>query len=333
MINNILEKLCEGIDLSEVEIDSIFSLMMEGSLSDTQAASFLTALKIKKPSAEEIFFASNVLLKNIDIAPPHSFDLLDLCGTGGDSKSTLNVSTISSLILASLGVKIAKHGNRSVSSKVGSADLIESLGISLDNSLNDSLKSIKKNNFSFLYAPNFHKSMKNVGHIRKELKMRTIFNILGPLVNPLRPKSQVMGVYDKDLMLVMAKVLQKQGVKRAMVVHGFDGMDEISICSNTYIAEIAGDDIHEYEFSPEEYGFKLSSISSLVISSPEESKLITEGIFNNTIQDSRRDICILNAGAGLYVSGNADSLEDAFFEIESKITSGEINSNFIKILG
>ena len=333
MINNILEKLCEGIDLSEVEIDSIFTLMMEGSLSDTQAASFLTALKIKKPSAEEIFFASNVLLKNIDIAPSHSFNLLDLCGTGGDSKSTLNVSTISSLILASLGVKIAKHGNRSVSSKVGSADLIESLGIPLDNSLNDSLKSIENNNFSFLYAPNFHKSMKNVGHIRKELKMRTIFNILGPLVNPLRPKSQVMGVYDKDLMLVMAKVLQKQGVKRAMVVHGFDGMDEISICSNTYIAEIVGDDIREYEFSPEKYGFKLSSISSLVINSPEESKLITEGIFNNTIQDSRRDICILNAGAGLYVSGNADSLEDAFFEIESKIISGEINSNFIKILG
>ena len=126
--------------------------MMEGSLSDTQAASFLTALKIKKPSAEEIFFASNVLLKNIDIPPSHSFNLLDLCGTGGDSKSTLNVSTISSLIFASLGVKIAKHGNRSVSSKVGSADLIESLGIPLDNSLNDSLKSIENNNFSFLYV-------------------------------------------------------------------------------------------------------------------------------------------------------------------------------------
>ena len=333
MINNILEKLCDGVDLSEAEIDSFFSLMMEGSLSDTHAASFLTALKIKKPSAEEIFFASNVLLKNLDIASSHNFDLLDLCGPGGDSKSTLNVSTISSLILASIGIKIAKHGNRSVSSKVGSADLIESLGIPLDNSFDDSLESIDRNNFSFLYAPNFHKSMKNVAHIRKELKMRTIFNILGPLVNPLRPKFQVMGVYDKDLLLVMAKVLQKQGVKRAMVVHGFDGMDEISICSNTYIAEINGDHIDEYVFSPEKYGFKLSSINSLVIDSPEESKLITEGIFNNTIQDSRRDICILNAGAGLYVSGNANSLEDAFLEIESKLITGEIKSNFLEILG
>ena len=332
MISPILEKLCESQDLSEEEIELIFSSMMKGELSDIQSSSFLTALKIKKPSADEIFFASNVLLKNLDDVPNHSMELLDLCGTGGDSKSTLNVSTISSLLLASLGIKIAKHGNRSVSSKVGSADLIEKLGLSMDVDLNESLSSIKNTNFSFLFAPNFHKSMKNVSHIRKDLKMRTIFNILGPLVNPLRPKSQIMGVYDMELVPIMAKVLQKQGVKNALVVHGFDGMDEISICSKTFIAEVNGKEILEYEFNPEDYGFKLSSSESLVIESSDQSKEITDGIFNNKIKDSRRDICILNAGAGLYISGNAESLEDAFVLVESKLDSGEINASFQEIL-
>lgn len=333
MIVEVIEKLCSGSDLSEEEIDNIFSSMMNGELSDIQAASFLTALKIKKPTSDEIFFASNVLLKNLDVVPNHDNKLLDLCGTGGDSKSTLNVSTISSIILASMGVRIAKHGNRSVSSKVGSADLIEKLGISLDENLTDSLDSIDKNNFSFLYAPNFHKSMKNVAQVRKGLKMRTIFNILGPLVNPLRPKFQLMGVYEKSLVTLMAKVLQKQGIERALVVHGHDGMDEISICSSTYIAEINGKDIREYTFNPENYGFKLSTINSLVINSADESREITEGILNNKIQDSRRDICILNSGAGLYISGNAKSLEDAFLKVETKIASGEIYHSFLKILG
>ena len=203
MIVDVIEKLCNEKDLSEKEIDSVFSSMMKGELTDIESSSFLTALKMKKPSADEIFFASNVLLKNLDDIPNHSYELLDLCGTGGDSKSTFNVSTISSIILASMGLKIAKHGNRSVSSKVGSADLIEDLGISLDENLINSLDSIEKKNFSFLYAPNFHKSMKNVAQVRKGLKMRTIFNILGPLANPLRPKFQLMGVYDKDLVLIM----------------------------------------------------------------------------------------------------------------------------------
>jgi len=333
MINSILEKICQGYDLQKEEIDLIFSLMMKGEISDIYSSSFLTALKIKKPSASEIYYASNVLLESLEGVPNHNIKLLDLCGTGGDSKSTLNVSTISSLILASLGVKIAKHGNRSVSSKVGSADLIEKLGLPFDRNMDESLTSIEKSNFSFLFAPNFHKSMKNVSHIRKELKMRTIFNILGPLVNPLRPQAQIMGVYDKDLVLVMAKVLQKQGVRRAMVVHGLDGMDEISICSNTYVAEVNGAEISEYELNPENYGFKLSSIESLVIQSSDESVKITEGIFKNEIKDSRRDICILNAGAGLYISGNAKSLEEAFVMIESRLASGEINSSFNDIIG
>ena len=195
--------------------------------------------------------------------------------------------------------------------------------------MNESLSSIKNTNFSFLFAPNFHKSMKNVSHIRKDLKMRTIFNILGPLVNPLRPKSQIMGVYDMELVPIMAKVLQKQG-KNALVVHGFDGMDEISICSKTFIAEVNGKEILEYEFNPEDYGFKLSSSESLVIES-YQSKEITDGIFNNKIKDSRRDM-YTKCGAGLYISGNAESLEDAFVLVESKLDSGEINASFQEIL-
>lgn len=332
MISDILNKLCNLQDLNKDEIDYVFSLMMKGELSEIQSSSFLTSLKIKKPSSEEIFYASKVLLNNLETVPSHNLDLLDLCGTGGDSKSTLNVSTISSLILSSLGIKVAKHGNRSVSSKVGSADLIEQLGITIDDSLSNSLDSINKTNFSFLFAPNFHKSMKNVAKIRKDLKMRTIFNILGPLVNPLRPKFQLMGVYDRELVLLMAKVLQKHGIERAMVVHGYDGMDEISICSKTYVAEINHKDINEYTLDPEEYGFNLSSIDSLVIESAQESKEIAIGIIKNDIRDSRRDICVLNAGAGLYLSGAINSLDKAFLEIQSKIDSGDVYSNFLKLL-
>lgn len=329
MITDILNKLYEGADLQQNEISFFFSSMLKGEVSDIQASSFLTALKIKEPSPEEVYFASNVLLDNLGKLPKTNIDLIDLCGTGGDSKSTLNISTISSLILAALGVKVAKHGNRSVSSKVGSADLIEKLGINLDSSVESSIKSIKQKNFSFLYAPYFHKSMKNVGHIRKELKTRTIFNILGPLVNPLRPKKQVLGVYDKSLMKVVADVLIKQGVSRGFVVHGFDGMDEISICDKTYIIEINNSKVKEFVFNPSDYGFNLATIDKLIIDSSEESKEIALAILNNEIKDSRRDICVLNAGAGLYIYGIVDSLGEAFEYVNAKLDSGEVYSNLV----
>tara|TARA_B100000941_G_scaffold43237_1_gene26416 strand:- start:56 stop:1057 length:1002 start_codon:yes stop_codon:yes gene_type:complete len=317
-MNKILEKLCDGIDLDNDEINSFFSKLMSGDIDPSLASSILIALKIKKPSDSEVFYASEFLLNSIDTYES-DLDLIDLCGTGGDSKSILNVSTISSLILSALNVKVAKHGNRSVSSKVGSADLFESIGINFDKNIQEAIESIEKRNISFLFAPNFHKSMKNVINIRKTLSTRTIFNILGPLINPLRPKHQLLGVYDKELLETMGKVLIKQGVKSGMVVHGLDGMDEISICDKTHIFEFNNGEYKNYIFDPQEYGFELGILENLVIKDIEQSKKILIGILNGSIKDEKRDICILNAGASLYLYDDNIDLAESFEYIRKKL--------------
>ena len=337
MIDEVIQKLSDKIDLEAEEINFIFTEMMKGKLSDSQCKSFLLALNAKEPSPEEIYQASSVLIENLDYdqSNTHDLDIIDLCGTGGDSKSSINVSTISSLILAAMGVKVAKHGNRSVSSKVGSADLIEALGIHFDDSIEGSIKSIKDWNLSFLYAPNFHKSMKHVAHIRKELKTRTIFNILGPLVNPLRPKKQLLGVYDKNLMIPVANALIKQGTQKALVVHGADGMDEISNCSDTYIAEINNGNVEEYTIRPEDLNYARSNPSDLVIDSVIDSKKIAMRIFNGENKENinpARSICVMNAGAALYIDGRATTIAEGCHLVEQSLESGEIKKNISKII-
>lgn len=322
-MNKILEKLCDGVHLNKDEINSFFSKLMSGNIDASLASSILIALKIKKPSDDEVFHASQFLLDSID-TNESDLRLIDLCGTGGDSKSIINVSTISSLILSALNVKVAKHGNRSVSSKVGSADLFEAIGIDFDKNLDESLESIDKRNISFLFAPYFHKSMKNVIDIRKTLSTRTIFNILGPLINPLRPKCQLLGVYEKDLLETMGKVLIKQGVESGMVVHSLDGMDEISICDKTHIFEFNNGEYRNYIFDPQDYGFKFGKIENLMIQDIEESKKILIGILNGSIKDEKRDICILNAGASLYLYDDSMDLDKSFEYIRSKLENKHI---------
>ncbi|MEC7925205.1 MAG: anthranilate phosphoribosyltransferase [Thermodesulfobacteriota bacterium] len=322
-MNNILEKLCDGVHLSKDEINSFFSKLMSGNIDASLASSILIALKIKKPSEDEVFHASQFLLDSID-TNESDLRLIDLCGTGGDSKSIINVSTISSLILSALNVKVAKHGNRSVSSKVGSADLFEAIGIDFDKNLDESFESIHKKNISFLFAPYFHKSMKNVIDIRKTLSTRTIFNILGPLINPLRPKCQLLGVYDKELLETMGKVLIKQGVESGMVVHSLDGMDEISICDKTHIFQFNNGEYKNYIFDPQDYGFKFGKIENLMIQDIEESKKILIGILNGSIKDEKRDICILNAGASLYLYDDSMDLDKSFEYIRNKLENKHI---------
>ncbi|MBT89441.1 MAG: anthranilate phosphoribosyltransferase [Spirochaetales bacterium] len=345
MIEKVIEKLSDGIDLEAKEINFVFTEMMKGELSDSQCKAFLLALKAKEPSPEEIYQASSVLLDNLgyESSYNHKLDIIDLCGTGGDSKSSINVSTISSLILAAMGVKVAKHGNRSVSSKVGSADLIEAIGIHFDDSIEGAIESINDKNLSFLYAPNFHKSMKNVAHIRKELKTRTIFNILGPLVNPLRPKKQLLGVYDRSLMIPVANALIKQGTEKALVVHGTDGMDEISNCADTYIAEVDNGKIKEYKIHPNDFGYiSCNQNANSVIDSVEQSKeaalRILSGEINPDFPHSGRDddpekiICQMNAGAALYIYGRVNSIEEGCKIVESSLASGDIKNNLSKII-
>ena len=330
MKTEILEKLCNKENLIEDEVNYFFSELMSGNLDPLYASAILIALKIKKPSPDEIFFASECLLKSID-AINHDKKIIDLCGTGGDSKSTINVSTISSLILAGLKVNVAKHGNRSVSSKVGSADLFESIGFNFDDDLVNAISNIEKKNISFLFAPNFHKSMKNVANIRKSISTRTIFNILGPLINPLRPKYQLLGVYEMDLLDPIINVLKLQGLKAAMVVHSFDGMDEISICDKTQVVELKNNKVSKYIFDPREYGFKFGKLENLVINNVEDSKNTFFGIIDGSIRDERRDICILNSGAAYYLYNNKLSLMQSFRFIEDSIDSGLINKNLKSI--
>ena len=324
MTKEILDKLCNLNDLSEKEVNFFFSELMSGNLSEGISAAILVALKIKKPSKEEIFYASNYLLNSLDLNSTRNNNYIDLCGTGGDGKSSINVSTISSLILSSLDVKVAKHGNRSVSSNVGSADLFEALNVSFDKNYEDALENIKNKNLTFLFAPNFHSSMKNVAKIRKDIATRTIFNVLGPLINPLKPSHQLLGVYDSQLLEPIAETLMLQGLNSAMVVHSFDGMDEISISDKTHVIELRNDKISKYVFNPTDYGFTIGNSDKLVIKNVEESKNIFLGIIKGEIRDERRDICVLNSGAGLYLTNDNLSLSDCFENIKEKIDSGHI---------
>lgn len=332
MTKEILDKLCSYNDLCEKEINYFFSELMTGKLSESISAAILIALKIKKPSKEEIFYASNFLLNSLDLNLTRNNNYIDLCGTGGDGKSSINVSTISSLILSSLGVKVAKHGNRSVSSNVGSADLFEALNVSFDKNCKDALDNIKNRNLTFLFAPNFHSSMKNVAKIRKDIATRTIFNVLGPLINPLRPSHQLLGVYDSELLEPIAETLMLQGLNSAMVVHSFDGMDEISISDKTHIIELKNNKINKYVFNPKDYGFTLGNSDKLVIKDVEESKNTFLGIIKGEIRDERRDICIINSGAGLYLINDNLNLSDCFKTIEEKIDSGYVYNSLKKNL-
>lgn len=324
MTKEILDKLCNLNDLSEKEVNFFFSELMSGNLSEGISAAILVALKIKKPSKEEIFYASNYLLNSLNLNSTRNNNYIDLCGTGGDGKSSINVSTISSLILSSLDVKVAKHGNRSVSSNVGSADLFEALNVSFDKDYEGALENIKNKNLTFLFAPNFHSSMKNVAKIRKDIATRTIFNVLGPLINPLKPSHQLLGVYDSQLLEPIAETLMLQGLNSAMVVHSFDGMDEISISDKTHVIELRNDKISKYVFNPTDYGFTIGNSDKLVIKNVEESKNIFLGIIKGEIRDERRDICVLNSGAGLYLTNDNLSLSDCFENIKEKIDSGHI---------
>lgn len=328
MTKEILDKLCNLNDLSEKEVNFFFSELMSGNLSESISAAILVALKIKKPSKEEIFYASNYLLNSLDLNSTRNNNYIDLCGTGGDGKSSINVSTISSLILSSLDVKVAKHGNRSVSSNVGSADLFEALNVSFDKDYEGALENIKNKNLTFLFAPNFHSSMKNVAKIRKDIATRTIFNVLGPLINPLKPSHQLLGVYDSQLLEPIAETLMLQGLNSAMVVHSFDGMDEISISDKTHVVELRNEKIIKYVFNPTDYGFTIGNSDKLVIKNVEESKNIFLGIIKGEIRDERRDICVINSGAGLYLTNDNLSLSDCFENIKEKIDSGHIYNIF-----
>ena len=309
---SIISSLINQQDLSYEDMQSAMNQIMSGEIDPIQISGFMVALQIKGPTIDEIAAAAEVMRDvSNKVKITSKQNLIDTCGTGGDSLQTFNVSTLAAIVAASAGAVVAKHGGRSVSSKSGSADVLESLGVNVNLNFSQLGNLVDDIGIGFMFAPNYHPAMKHVAPVRKELKIRTIFNLLGPLTNPASAKNQVVGVYGKELTIVFAEVLKKLGSHHVLSVHGDDGMDEISITGETYIAELKNGKILEYEFNPQDYGFELGKIEDIEVADIESSKKMMLGVLNRD-KNTARDITVLNAGAALYVSGICQDFESAF---------------------
>lgn len=324
MIKEAIAKLVERIDLEEDEMSEVIETMMEGEATPSQISAFLVALRMKGESVPEITGAAKVLLdKATRISSGHEV-VVDLCGTGGDSQGTFNVSTVAALVVAGAGVPVAKHGNRSVSSYVGSADVLEALGVDITPSPEIAERCLRDVGIVFLFAPLYHPAMKNVSIPRKEIGIRTIFNIIGPIVNPAGVKHQVIGVYSEVLLDPMIKVLRNLGHKGAMIVHGSDSMDEITVTGKTVIAELKDGMVKKYQFDPSEIGIKKRSIAELRGGkTAEENAALLVSILKGEEREAKRDIVLLNAAAAIYVSGTSPDFEDALARAAESIDSGK----------
>jgi anthranilate phosphoribosyltransferase len=311
MIKDIIKKLTERQDLTKEEMAYLFDNLMEGNLTDAQIGAVLIGLKMKGESVLEIETAARIMKeKAVKVVVKDKSKLVDTCGTGGDRLNTFNVSTISAFVVAGAGGKIAKHGNRSISSKCGSADIMEALGIKIELTAEEVSRQIEEIGFGFMFAPLFHPSMKNVIKQRREIGVRTIFNILGPLSNPADANYQVMGVYDKSLVEPLTKVLQNLGVKKAYIVHGLDGLDEVSITAETYVGEINESDINFYTVKPEDFGLKRAEIFEIQGGDVECNKEIALSILQGKDYSSKTDFVALNSAFALKVIGLVDSIKD-----------------------
>ena len=308
MIKEATAALIDGKDLTYEQANAVINEIMNGETSQVQTAAFLTALSTKGETIEEIT-ACAAAMRSHALPVQYDGDLLEIVGTGGDGAGSFNISTTSSIVIAAGGVPVAKHGNRAASSKSGAADCLETLGVNIQLAPEQCVKLLKKIGICFFFAQKYHTSMKYVGPVRKELGVRTVFNLLGPLTNPGHANLQVLGVYAEHLVEPMAKVLYQLGVKRGMVVYGQDKLDEISMCAPTTVCEFDNGEYKTYVIRPEDFGMKTAQKDALKGGTPEENADITRAILAGE-KGVRRDAVLLNAGAGLYVGGKADSLAD-----------------------
>jgi len=318
-----LGSLLKGENLSSSEMQSLMTLIMTGELSSIQIASCIVAMQIKGETPDEIAAAASVMRKHSNkVIIKDTKYLIDTCGTGGDSLQTFNVSTLSAIISAAAGAKVAKHGGRSVSSKCGSADVLEALGVNVNLDHKRLGHLVDAIGIGFMFAPNYHPAMKYVAPVRKELGIRTIFNLLGPLTNPASASRQIVGVYSKELTITFAKVLQKLGSKHVLVVHGEDGMDEISITGKTFIAELKDNVIKEYTIRPSEFKLREGRLKDIVVEDAAHSKKMILEILNGKLSASR-DIALLNAGAAIYASGLANDIDSGITIASDMIEQGK----------
>ena len=321
MIKKAIIKLSKKQDLTYDEAEAVMNEIMDGAATPVQMASYLTALSMKGETIDEIT-ASAAGMRAHCIKLLHDMDVLEIVGTGGDGANSFNISTTSSLVIAAGGVPVAKHGNRAASSKSGAADVLEALGVKITILPEKSAEILKKINICFLFAQNYHIAMKYVAPIRKELGIRTVFNILGPLSNPAGANMELMGVFDQSLVEPLAQVMMKLGVNRGMVVFGQDSLDEISMSAPTSVCEIKDGWFQSYEITPEQFGYTRCSKEELAGGTPEENAEITKAIVNGTEKGPKRQAVCMNAGAALYIAGKAESLEAGVKMAENLIDSG-----------
>lgn len=320
MIKEAILKLTNKQDLSYEEAEQVMDEIMSGQASEVQKSAYLSVLMMKGETIDEISASAMGMRKH---ATPlqHKMDVLEIVGTGGDRSNSFNISTTASIVISAAGIPVAKHGNRAASSKSGAADVLEALGVNISTSVENSQRMLEEIGICFLFAQKYHSAMKYVGAVRKELGIRTIFNILGPLANPANANIQLMGVYDEKLVEPMARVLAKLGVRNCMVVYGQDGLDEISVSAPTSVCEYRNGTFRSYMIEPEKLGIPIYSKEEITGGTPEENAAITREILNGG-QGAKTDAVILNAAAGIYLATPDISLVEAVTRARKVIMSG-----------
>ncbi|MBG9389300.1 anthranilate phosphoribosyltransferase [Caenimonas aquaedulcis] len=317
-----LQRTIEHREIFNDEMLHVVRMIMSGELSPVMMAALITGLRVKKETIGEITAAAQVMREfSTKVHVADKTHLVDIVGTGGDGSHTFNISTCSMFVAAAAGAKVSKHGGRSVSSKSGSADVLESLGLNISLSPDAIAKCIEQVGIGFMFAPNHHPAMKNVAPVRKELGVRTIFNILGPLTNPAGAPNILMGVFHPDLVGIQVRALQRLGAEHAVVVYGRDGMDEISLGAATMVGELKNGEIAEYEIHPEDFGLQMASNRALKVDTPEQSRQMLLGVLDNQA-GAARDIVILNAGAALYAANVSDSIQSGIAKARAVVESG-----------
>ena len=321
MIKEAIIKLSKKEDLTYKEAETVMNEIMSGEATPVQMSAYLTALSLKGETIDEIT-ASAAGMRAHCVKLLHDMDVLEIVGTGGDGANSFNISTTSALVIAAGGVPVAKHGNRAASSKSGAADVLEALGVKITVSPEESARILKKINICFLFAQNYHFAMKYVAPIRKELGIRTVFNILGPLSNPAGANMELMGVYDETLVEPLAQVMAKLGVVKGMVVYGQDKLDEISMSAPTTVCEIRDGWFQSYQIRPEQFGYTCCAKEELAGGTPEENAQITRDILEGREKGPKRQAVCLNAGAALYIAGKAETMEVGVRMAEELIDNG-----------
>lgn len=346
MIKEAIHKVVDRIDLEEEEMIQVMEEIMSGEATQAQIGSFITALRMKGETIDEIVGAAKVMRQMATKIPIEGVTLdldrddinidretiIDTCGTGGDGTLTFNISTATAFVVAGGGITVAKHGNRSVSSVCGSADVLKELGVNIDATPEVVAKCIKKIGIGFLFAPTFHGAMKHAIGPRREIGIRTIFNILGPLTNPANAKYQILGVYKEELCETLAHVLQRLGTKRAMVVHGMDGMDEITVTKDTYVAELKNNQVKTYYINPTHFNMPIYNFSELKGGNATDNANIIKDILTGKEKGAKRAVVVLNAGAAFYVAGKVPTIKEGIEYAESIIDSRKAMAKLEKLI-